>query len=81
MTITSVPESQTHPLRVGIGGPVQNYALSESGGDNLAATFSPELADLTIATPSIKSWRDAQHAPLRAARRRLIYAPKEGDSR
>jgi urease accessory protein len=22
--------------------------LSESGGDNLAATFSPELADLTI---------------------------------
>jgi urease accessory protein len=27
---------------------MQNYALIESGGDNLAATFSPELADLTI---------------------------------
>src|SRR4029077_19962051 len=52
----------------------------ESGGDNLAATFSPGLAALTITAPSIKSWRDAQHAPLRAARRRLIYGPKEGDS-
>jgi hypothetical protein len=46
-----------------------------------AATFSPELADLTITAPSIESWRDAQHAPLRAARRHLIYGPKEGDSR
>jgi Ni2+-binding GTPase involved in maturation of urease and hydrogenase len=42
--------------------------LIESGGDNLAATFSPELADHTIAVPSIESWRDAQLAPLRAAR-------------
>jgi urease accessory protein len=55
--------------------------LIESGGDILAATFSPELPDLTITAPSIESWRDAQHAPLRAARRRLIYGPKEGDSR
>jgi hypothetical protein len=37
-----------------------------------AATFSPELADLTITAPSMESWRDAQHAPLRAARRHLI---------
>jgi hypothetical protein len=37
-----------------------------------AATFSPELADLTITAPSIESWREAQHAPLRAARRHLI---------
>ena len=68
---------QTRPLGVGIGGPVGSgkTALVE------AATFSPELADLTIIAPSIKSWRDAQHAPLRAARRRLIYGPKEGDSR
>jgi hypothetical protein len=34
-----------------------------------------ELAQLTAARS------DAQHAPLRAARRRLIYGPKEGDSR
>ena len=27
-----------------------------------AATFSPELADLTMTAPSIESWRDAQHA-------------------
>jgi Ni2+-binding GTPase involved in maturation of urease and hydrogenase len=52
-----------------------------SGGDDLAATFSPELAVLTITAPSIESWRDARHAPLRAARRRLIYGPKEGDAR
>jgi urease accessory protein len=38
------------PLRVGIGGPVGSgkTALIESGGDNLAASFSPELADVTI---------------------------------
>ena len=53
----------------------------KSGGDNLAVTFSPELAELTITAPSIESWRDAQHAPLRAARRHLIYGPKEGDSK
>ena len=28
--------------------PAAEIALIESGGDNLAATFSPELADLTI---------------------------------
>jgi urease accessory protein len=28
--------------------PAQDIILIESGGDNLAATFSPELADLTI---------------------------------
>jgi urease accessory protein len=61
--------------------PHAELCFIESGGDNLAATFSPELADLTITAPSIESWRDAQHAPLRAARRRLIYGPKEGDSR
>jgi len=37
-----------------------------------AATSSPELAGLTITAPSIESWRGAQHAPLRAARRHLI---------
>jgi hypothetical protein len=37
-----------------------------------ATTFSPELADLTITAPSIESWRDAEHAPLRAARWHLI---------
>jgi hypothetical protein len=55
--------------------------LIESGGDNLAGNFSPELADLTITAPSIESWRDAQHAPLRAVRRHLMYGPKEGDWR
>jgi uncharacterized protein YccT (UPF0319 family) len=53
----------------------------ESGGDNLVATFSSELADRTIAAPSIESWRNAQHAALRATRRHLIDGPKEGDSR
>src|SRR6201993_4372242 len=88
MTFLASKASQTHPLRVGIGGPVgsgktalvealckrlrDNYDIYvitndiytkeemsrkfphaelcfiESGGDNLAATFSPELADLTI---------------------------------
>jgi Ni2+-binding GTPase involved in maturation of urease and hydrogenase len=45
-------------LRVGIGGPVGSgkTALVE------AATFSPELADLTMTAPSIESRRDAQHA-------------------
>ena len=42
--------------------PNAELCFIESGGDNLAATFSPELADLTITVPSIESWRDAQHA-------------------
>jgi urease accessory protein len=29
-------------------GPLRDLVLIESGGSNLAATFSPELADLTI---------------------------------
>ena len=44
MTLAGDPDSQTRPLRVGIGGPVGSgkTALVE------AATFSPELADLTM---------------------------------
>jgi hypothetical protein len=57
MTLAGDPDSQTPPLRVGIGGPVGSgkTALVE------AATFSPELADLTMTAPSIESRRDAQH--------------------
>ena len=33
---------------MGVQFPAAQIALIESGGDNLAATFSPELADLTI---------------------------------
>ena len=42
--------------------PHAELCFIESGGDNLAATFSPELADLTMTAPSIESRRDAQHA-------------------
>lgn len=31
-----------------VKAPVNNLNVGESGGDNLSATFSPELADLTI---------------------------------
>ena len=58
---------------------IRHRSLKEAAGRDLpmvptvpAATFSPELADLTITAPSIESWREAQHAPLRAARRHLI---------
>jgi len=41
---------------------------------------------MTLASDSdsqtlIETWRDAQHAALCVARRRLIYGPKEGDLR
>jgi hypothetical protein len=48
----------------------------ESGEENLRL----ELTDLTITAPSIESWRDAQHAPLRTPRD-LIHGPKEGEAR
>ena len=46
--------------------------LIESGGDNLAATFSPELADLTIYVIDVAQGekiprRAARHHPLRPA--------------
>jgi hypothetical protein len=52
-----------------------------------------EITSVKIPYNALRAWRDfefaqltaarsdAQHAPLRAARRRLIYGPKEGDSR
>jgi hypothetical protein len=46
------------PARLGVENDreVEKTALVE------AATFSPELADLTMTAPSIESRRDAQHA-------------------
>ena len=54
--------------------PDLDMVLIESGGDNLAATFSPELADLTIYVIdvaagdkiSLQGW--ARHHPVRPAR-------------
>ena len=54
--------------------PELDLVLIESGGDNLAATFSPELADLTIyvidvaAGDKIPSQRRAGDHPLGSAR-------------
>ncbi|MGY4299357.1 urease accessory protein UreG [Bradyrhizobium sp. i1.4.4] len=45
--------------------PGLDLVLIESGGDNLAATFSPELADLTIYVAS--TWRPATRSRPRAA--------------
>ena len=52
--------------------PDLDLILIESGGDNLAATFSPELADLTLyvidvaAGDKIPSKGDPKHHPLRS---------------
>ena len=57
-------------LQIGREGPsddparpgVENDREVEKTALVKAATFSPELADLTMTAPSIESWRDAQHA-------------------
>ena len=46
--------------------PGLDMIVIESGGDNLAATFSPELADLTIYCSS-STWRPATRSRARAA--------------
>jgi urease accessory protein len=38
--------------------PDLDLVLIESGGDNLAATFSPELVDLTIYVIDVAAWQD-----------------------
>ena len=53
--------------------PDLDLVLIESGGDNLAATFSPELADLTIYVIDVAAGdkippREARHHPVRPSR-------------
>ena len=56
--------------------PHAELCFIESGGDNLAATFSPELADLTISSPAFAMQAGVRQADRRCFRSQPILAHK-----